>query len=92
MANIASTKRRVRKNAQARARNRARKSNIKSETRKLNDAIHRGDLQAAKEQFVIVTKTVDQVAAKGTWHRNTAARFKSRLARKLNAAVAASSS
>jgi small subunit ribosomal protein S20 len=34
-----------------------------------------------------VTKKLDQVAAKGTIHRNAAARRKSRLAKKLNAAA-----
>ena len=36
-----------------------------------------------------MTKRLDQVAAKGTLHRNAAARKKSRLAQKLNAALAA---
>ena len=37
------------------------------------------------------TKTIDQIAAKGTLHKNTAGRKKSLLARHLNAALAAKS-
>ena len=69
-------------------RNRAFKSVVKTEIRKFVDAIHDGDLQLAKEQFQRVTKTLDQTAAKGTFHKNMVARKKSRLARRLNAAVA----
>ena len=49
----------------------------------------RGDLEEAREMFARVTKKIDQVAAKGTLQRNTAARRKSRLARRLNTALAA---
>ena len=89
MANLQSAKKRIKQNERNRVRNRARKAIIKTETRRLIDAIHEGELQQARDLFVRVTKTLDQVAAKGTLHRNTAARRKSRLARQLNAAVAA---
>ena len=62
---------------------------VKTETRKLLDAIHGGNLQQAEELLSTVTKKLDQVAAKGTLHRKTAARRKSRLARRLNSARAA---
>ena len=65
---------------------------IKTETRKLLEAIHGGELQMAQDLYTRVTKKLDQVAAKGTLHRNAAARKKSRLARKLNAALAAKGS
>jgi small subunit ribosomal protein S20 len=89
VANLASAKKRNKQNERNRCRNRARRSIVKTETRRLLDAIHAGDLQSAKEEFSRVTKRLDQVAAKGTLHRNAAARKKSRLAQKLNAALAA---
>ncbi len=89
MANLPSAKKRNKQNERNRIRNRARKSVIKTETRKLLDAIHEGDVDAAQSAFVKVTKKIDQVAAHGTLHKNTAARKKSRLARRLNAALAA---
>ena len=64
---------------------------IKTETRKFLDAVHAGDVPTAQEAYVQVTKRIDQVAAKGTLHKNTAARKKSRLAKRLNAAMAAKS-
>lgn len=89
MANLPSAKKRNKQNERNKVRNRARKAAIKTETRKLLDAIHDGDVERARDLFVKVTKQLDQTAAKGTLHRNTAARRKSRLAKRLNAAVAA---
>lgn len=91
MANSASAKKRIKQNARNHERNRARKSALKTVTRKFMDALHDGKLQLAKENFVLVQKSLDQVAAKGTLHRNTAARRKSRLARRLDKAIAATS-
>jgi small subunit ribosomal protein S20 len=48
----------------------------------------KGDPKAAAEQFKLVAKRLDQVAATGTIHKRTAARKKSRLAKKLNALLA----
>jgi len=89
MANLASAEKRNKQNESRRVRNRARKSKIKTGTRKLLDAIHDGELQTAQEAYRQVSRTIDQVCAKGAVHRNAAARKKSRLARKLNAALAA---
>ena len=91
MANLLSAKKRDKQNERNRIRNRARKTMIKTETRKFLDAVHAGDVQTAQEAYVRVTKRIDQVAAKGTLHKNTAARKKSRLAKRLNAAIAAKS-
>ena len=75
----------MRQNEKDRARNRGRKSAVKTETRKLLDAMNAGNADAAKTAFIAVTKKLDQVAAKGTLHKNTVARRKSRLAKRLNA-------
>ncbi len=91
MAILPSAKKRIKQNERNRIRNRARKTQLKTETRKFQDAIHDGNLDTAKELLVQVTKRIDQIAAKGTLHKNTAARQKSLLARHLNAAQAAKS-
>lgn len=88
MANSISAKKRIRQNERRRLLNRARKSVVKTKTRKFLDLLHEGDLPAAQTAFTGVQKELDQVAAKGTLHRNTVARRKSRLARRLNAALA----
>ncbi len=90
MANSASAKKRIKQNDRTRTRNRARKSVLKTETRKLLDALKSDDTAKAQEQFTLVTKRIDQVAAKGTLHRKTAARRKSRLAKMINKALATS--
>lgn len=89
VANSISAKKRIRQNERHRLLNRARKSVVKTKTRKFLDLLHAGDLTAAQTAFTGVQKEIDQVAAKGTLHRNTAARRKSRLARQLNDALAA---
>lgn len=88
MANSASARKRIKQNERDRGRNRARKSVLKTETRKFLDLLHKGELQQAQSAFARVQKQLDQVAAKGTLHRNTAARRKSRLAKRLNDALA----
>jgi len=89
VANLDSSKKRIRQNEKNRIRNRARKSLIKTATRQLLDAIHDGDMQTAKSLLSKASKQIDQVAAKGTIHRNTASRKKSRLTKRLNKAAAA---
>ncbi len=91
MANLPSAKKSIKQDERNRVRNRARRSAVKTETKKFLEAIHLGNLQEAQELLVRVTKKIDQVASKGTLHRNTAARNKSQLARRLNAALAAKS-
>lgn len=89
MPNLSSAAKRVRQNERNRTRNRARKAELKTETRKLVDALHDGKLDQARQMLKAVTKKLDQVASKGTLHRNTASRRKSRLAKRLNAAAKA---
>ena len=88
MPNLPDAKKRMKQSQRDRARNRARKSLVKGETRKFQDALTGGNLTVAKESFSTLTKRLDQTAAKGTLHKNTAARRKSRLAKRLNGAIA----
>lgn len=84
VANLPSSRKRDRQNDRNRERNQIRRSRLKTETRKFLDAVQKGDVDGAKGLFVTLTKHIDQVAAKSTLHKNTAARRKSRLARRLN--------
>jgi small subunit ribosomal protein S20 len=86
MPHSASAKKRHRQNLRNRDRNRVVKSEIKSKVRKVLEAISGGDVTTAKEQFRGMTKATDRAAAKGTIHRNRAARIKSRLSARLKAA------
>ena len=89
MAHSLSAKKRVRQNAKRRARNRARKDLIKIEMKAYNATLVGGDMAKAEEQLRKVVQRLDKTAAKGTIHKNTAARRRSRLTRKLNDARAA---
>ena len=83
MPHSASAKKRLRQNLRNRERNRAAKSVIKTEIRKVLDSLRGGDVPAAKEQLRTVSKKVDQAAAKKIVHRNRAARVKSRLSARI---------
>ncbi len=85
MVHSLSAKKRVRQNAKRRTINRARKSQIKTQTKHFEAALANGDAEAASEQLRLVAQKLDKTAAKSTMHKKTAARKKSHLARKLNA-------
>lgn len=85
MAHSLSAKKRVRQNASRRVRNRARKSMVKTQIKNLEAAITAGDVNKAQEQFKSLTKKLDKISTTSTLHKNTAARMKSRLARRVNA-------
>lgn len=79
MPNIKSAKKRVKVNATKAAANKARKSNLKT-------VLKNADVATDNETVKIAIKKVDQACAKGLMHKNKAARKKSQLAKKLNAA------
>ena len=83
MANIKSQIKRNKQNEKARERNKAVRSEIKTRTKHAEAAVEAGeDAEALTREAV---KRIDQAAAKGVLHKNTAARRKSRLMKKLNA-------
>lgn len=82
MPNIKSAKKRVLVTASKNARNKAVKSNLKTTIKKAETAIAEGGDSA--EEVRLAIKRIDQACAKGILHKNTAARRKSKLVRKLN--------
>ena len=85
MPNIKSAKKRVVVNGLKNQKNRAVKSALKTSMKKF-DAALQGGADAAMPVFKSAVSGVDKAAAKGVLHKNTAARRKSQLARKLNEA------
>ena len=85
MAHSLSAKKRARQNIARKNINRARKSRVKTQIKRFKEALTAGDLQKATEQFRLVVKRLDQISATSTMHKKTAARKKSRLAKRLNA-------
>ena len=58
-------------------------SELKTLTQKFNKLAKAGDTDQARSTLGTLTKRLDQAASKGIFHRNTASRRKSRLARRL---------
>ena len=83
MPNIKSAKKRVKVNAVKAARNKAARSALRTEIKNANAAIVAGENK--EEALKAAVKKIDQAAAKGLLHKNTAARTKSALAKKANA-------
>ena len=88
MPNIKSAKKRVGIIEKKTLRNNMIKSGYKSAVKKFEQAIEAGNLEEAKTLFVEATKKIDQACTKGVIVKNTAARKKSSLSKKLNAAMA----
>ena len=84
MPNIKSAKKRVKVIAVKTARNKANRSALRTEVKKANAALETG-VENKEEILRIAMKKIDQAAAKGLLHKNTAARRKSALAKKAHA-------
>jgi len=89
VAHTLSARKRVRQSAKRRELNRDRKRFVRLEMKKIQAVIAGGDKAAATAEFKKAQEILDRVATRGTIHPNTAARRKSRLAKKLNALNAA---
>ncbi len=86
---IKSAKKRMRQNERRNARNRMRRSTLRTSIRRLHEAIAAGDQDAIRAQWVKTQGLIDRTARLGVIHRNAAARTKSRLARRIQQASAA---
>ena len=79
MANNSSARKRIRQTEKRTARNRARKSRVRSFLRKVEEAVKSGDKAAAQEAFRAAQPEMQRAATKGVFHANTVARRLSRL-------------
>ena len=87
MAHSLSAKKRVRQNVKQRAVNRWRKTKLRETFKELLTLLQVGKIDDAKAKLRVATKLIDQIAAKGTIHKNAAARYKSRLTARINKAA-----
>ncbi|MFZ4812518.1 MAG: 30S ribosomal protein S20 [Ilumatobacteraceae bacterium] len=85
MANIKSQKKRILTNAKAAERNKAVKSELRTRSK---NAVKAVGTETEDEALRLAVKRLDMAAAKGVIHPNQAARRKSRLMKKINAASA----
>jgi small subunit ribosomal protein S20 len=87
VAHHASAQKQMRQSVKRRARNRANLSQLKTHVKKLRAVIASGDAEAARKLLPATVGQIDKAAKKGVVHDNAAARYKSRLARKVSALV-----
>ncbi len=87
MPQIKSSIRSVKTDAERRAKNFAVKSTVKTAVRKTVETAAAGKADDATTLLAKAASTIDKAASKGVLHKNAAARKKSRLAKKVNAAA-----
>lgn len=75
---------RVRQAEANRLRNKAYKSKLKTVVKTYEKNINQENVEAARENLLQVTSLIDRSISKGILHKNTAARKKSALTKKLN--------
>lgn len=74
-----SAKKRLRQNITKRSRNRTVKSSVKTQVRKVREAVAAGDIRTAETEFREAAKKLDRAGAHRVIHANKASRTKSRL-------------
>jgi small subunit ribosomal protein S20 len=81
--NTSSGKKRVRQSKKRQALNQWRKRRIKTHVRSFLKAVQDQNVETAEAEFRKTCSVLDRIACTSTMHRNTAARRKSRLSRRL---------
>jgi len=84
VANIKSQIKRNKQNEKRRLRNKAIKSELKTEIRKFHAALAAGDLEVANTALRYASRKLDKAVSKGVIHKNQAANRKSGLAAAYN--------
>ena len=86
---IASGRKRARQDVKLNTANTSLRSKFRSAVKGVQKAVLAGDKGKAAELFKAAQSVIDSVADKGIFHKNKAARHKSRLAAKVKALAAA---
>lgn len=81
MPNIQSAKRRMRVEAKANLRNRVVKSELKTLSKKFDEAVAAGDKEASAALYKEYTGALDKAALKGTLHKNSINRKKAQISK-----------
>ena len=84
LANIKSAKKRIKITAKKTLHNRIIKSRTHTEMKKVIVAVHDNNKEQAQTALQNALKFIDKAASKGIYHKNNAARKKSRLAKMVN--------
>ncbi len=85
MANHKSAAKKARRDVEARVRNRANRSTMKTALKKFLTVVAAGNKAEAQKALPAIMGVMDRAEKKGVLHKNTASRYKSRLTLKVNA-------
>ena len=85
MANSAQARKRARQAVKQRAHNASLRTAFRTAVKKVLKAVETGHKAAAQEVYRESVKIMDRIADKGVYHKNKAARHKSRLSAKVKA-------
>lgn len=80
---------RARQNTKRNLRNKSVRSDVKTFVKKFMDTLESGKKDSVEPALRLVVKKISSAASKGVYHKNTASRNISRLARKAHAALKA---
>ena len=83
MANHKSAEKRVRQTLKRNEINRSNRSRVRTQIKKLRAALTSGDKSGSTELLAPTVSVIDKMVNKGLLHKNTAARYKSRLTRRV---------
>ena len=84
MPNIKSAKKRVLLSRAANEKNKQEKTALKTTIKKFEAAVVSGNKELADSAYTEAIKTIDKAVVKGILHKNTAARKKSNITKKMN--------
>jgi small subunit ribosomal protein S20 len=79
MANHKSAEKRVRQNTKRNEINRSNRSKLRTQIKSLRASLATGDKKSSSELLIPTVSLIDKAVNKGLIHKNTAARYKSRL-------------
>ncbi len=85
MANSPSAKKRARQATKARAHNASLRSMVRTYLKNVDAAISAGSYEDATAAYAVAVPVLDRITDKGIFHKNKAARHKSRLNAKIKA-------
>ena len=83
MANSAQARKRARQGEKRRIRNASQRSMARTYIKRVNAAIEAKNVEEANSAFVQAVPVIDKMITKGIMHKNQAARYKSRLNKKI---------
>jgi small subunit ribosomal protein S20 len=84
LAHSLSALKRIRQNEKRRTRNRANRSQLRTQIKKVRKALDENDIEAARALLPETASLVDRLVKKGVIHANTGSRYMSRLAHQVS--------